>query len=237
MPIRTFLTPVEITGMIGSATNLRDKVILAFLSDTGCRVSELLAITYNDIDLERQEVMIPHLKRGVKKVCPKCTRVAGRSTRFCARCGADLSKVEPAGIEERSRLISIGEETARLLDEYQRGMATTHDKPAPDKHIINLTRQMVYKIVREAALSIGLAGKLFLNPETGKRHYVHPHDFRSALAVSWLDYAGSDANKQKALQTALGHKDFNTTIRYNKLTPTTVKSIGDEVRAKRFGSR
>jgi integrase len=237
MPIRTYLTPAEITKMIDSATNLRDKLILAFLSDTGARVSELLAITYNDIDLERQEVMIPHLKRGIKKTCPQCSRVAGRSTRFCNRCGANLAEVIPAGVEERSRLISIGEDTATLLGEYQRVMATTHDKPAPDKHIINLTRQMVYKIVREAALAVGLTGKLFLNPETGKRHYVHPHDFRSALAVSWLDYAGSDANKQKALQTALGHKNFETTMRYNKLAPTTVRSIGDEVRAKRFGSR
>lgn len=232
MAIKVSLTPDEIVGMINVTEDLRDKFILSFLSDTGVRVSELLAITPDNVDLDRQEVIIPHLKRGIKKKCPQCHRTAGRSTMFCARCGADLSKVKAEGIEERSRLIPIGRQTAKLLDSY-----LTIQKVSPDTPIIKLTRQMIYKIVRDAAFTIGLTGKLFTNPETGKRHYVHPHDFRSALAISWLEVAGEDASKQKALQEALGHKDFSTTQRYNKLTPKMIRSVADEVRERRFGGK
>ena len=232
MAIRTFITPTEITAMISKATNLRDKMVLTFLSDVGCRVSEMLALTPANIDLDRQEVIIPHLKRGTKKKCPKCLRIAGRSTRFCARCGADLSKVTAEGLEERTRIVSIGKDTSDILREYLSRIPIEPDKP-----LVPLTRQMIYKIVRDAAISIGLSGKMFLNPETGKKHYVHPHDFRSALAVSWLDFAGSDATKQKALQDHLGHKSFETTMRYNKLTPGAVRTVSDEVRSRRFGGK
>jgi integrase len=233
VPIKTYLTPEDIEGMIASTTNLRDKVVLSFLSDTGVRVSELLAITPVDIDLDRQEVIIPHLKRGVKKHCPKCSRVAGRNTKYCSKCGYDLSKISAEGIEERTRLISIGENLVKLISNYLQ----ERSEKSLEEPLINLTRQMVYKIVRDAAINSGLAGKIFLNTETGQHHYVHPHDFRSALAVSWLEYAGNDASKQKALQTQLGHKDFATTQRYNKLTPKAVRSVGDEVRKARFGKK
>ena len=233
MPIKTYLTPDDITKMINATTNLRDKVALTFLSDTGVRVSELLAIKPSDIDIDRQEVKIPHLKRGVKKHCPKCGNIAGRTSKYCAKCGTNLTNVSPEGIEERSRLISIGDDCTKILNEF----LSTQSKLTSDKPLINLTRQMVYKIVRDAASASGLAGKLILNSETGQKHYVHPHDFRSALAVSWLEYAAGDASKQKALQDTLGHKDFTTTQRYNKITPSAIKKTGDEVRKARFGGK
>lgn len=230
MPIKTFLSSNEISAMRSAPTNLRDRVILTLLSDSGMRVSELLGITPGDIDLERGEISIQHLKRGAKKVCPKCNRTAGHSTKFCARCGHDLSRIEATGLEHRTRTISIGEETVEMLSSFLRATNIP-----TDKQIFALTRQMVYYIVRDAALTAGLTGKVMLNPESGKHHYVHPHDFRTALAVSWLEYAGGDASKQKALQDHLGHASFDTTSRYNKLTPGRVKTVGDEVRERRFG--
>lgn len=227
MAIKTILTPGEIRRMIDRASNLRDKVILSFYSDTGCRASELLKITVDDVDLENRTVRIPHLKRGIKKRCPKCSRSAGRSTKFCAGCGTNLSRVVAEGIEERSRLISIGNETAELLSEY-----IAHLRPA--SKIITLSRQAIHDVVRKAGRSIGLKGKVLLNPETGKKHYIHPHSFRDSLAVSWLDIAGDNANMQKALQEHLGHKSFNTTMHYNKLTPESVRRTSDEVRQLRF---
>jgi integrase len=230
MAIRTYITPEEISLMIKATTNLRDRTILTLLADTGCRVSELLSISSNDFDADRKIIIIPHLKRGVKKHCPKCDRTAGRNTKFCANCGTDLSQVTPTGIEERTRMVSVGEESCSLLKEF-----LSAANIGVDEAIFPITRQMIYKVVRDAALAAGLSGRVFLNPETGKHHYVHPHDFRSALAVSWLEVAGGDANKQKALQSHLGHKSFDTTMRYNKLTPKAISDIGDEVRKRRFG--
>ena len=227
MPIKTFLTSDEIQRMIDQALYLRDKVILSFYADTGARVSELLKLKVENLDLENNVVLIPHLKRGIKKRCPDCGRSAGRNTPFCSKCGYNLSKVVAEGIEERSRLINIGPETAKLFKEYTKNLE-------PSEQIIKLSRQRIHLIVRDAAQAIGIKGKAILNPESGKKHYVHPHSFRDALAVSWLSIAGSDVGKQKALQEHLGHLKFETTIKYNKLSPAKVKQVSDEVRQMRF---
>jgi integrase/recombinase XerD len=227
MAIKTYLNSNEITQMIDSADNLRDKVILSFYADTGCRASELLRLKVEHLDLENRVVVIPHLKRGIKKKCPSCGRSAGRNTQYCSRCGADLTRVTAEGIEERRRLINIGPETAELLREYVKDLE-------PSEYIIKLSRQQVYNVVRDAAQSIGIKGKAILNPESGKHHYVHTHTFRDSLAVPWLSFAGTDVGKQKALQEHLGHQSFGTTMRYNKLTPAKVKQVSDEVRQLRF---
>jgi integrase/recombinase XerD len=228
MAIKTYLTPEEVRAMAATADNLRDKLILQFYGDCGCRVSELLALRVKDIDVKNRVVMIPHLKRGGRKKCPSCGFAAGRSQKYCAKCGNDLSNIEAVGLVVRHRIITIGADTAELLREYIAGQP-------PNSLLIGLTRQMVYHIVRVAAELIGLGGKVILNPETGKEHYVHPHGFRDSLAVSWLTYAGSDGTKQKALQEHLGHASFATTMRYFKLTTAEVQSVSDEVRKARFG--
>ncbi len=232
--IKTYLTSDEIQQMIDSAQYLRDKVILTFYGDTGVRVSELLKIKVEDLDLDHCVVMIPHLKRGIKKHCPKCSRMAGRNTHFCSKCGCDLSGVEAEGIEERNRLINIGEGTAEILREWISELK-------PSDNVISLSRQRIYVIVREAAERIGLRGRVILNPETGKKHYPHPSNFRDSLAVDWLTTAGSDVRKQKALQEQLGYLNFETTIRLGlpaagKLTLAKVKDVSEEVRQARFGN-
>jgi integrase len=230
MPVKTTLSIEEIKKMIGAARCERDQLILSFLADCGCRESELLVITLENIDFDRGEVLIPHLKQGAKKHCPKCGKSAGRSSKWCSHCGNDLSKVQAEGVLVRSRIISLGEETLSLLREFTQGMGKTD-------RIINLTRQSIYNIVREAAAAVGITGRQILNPETGKKHFVHPHVLRSSLAVDWLRYAAGDASKQKALQEQLGHKDFSTTQRYNVLSPSQVKKVADEVRNLRFGEK
>jgi integrase/recombinase XerD len=99
---------------------------------------------------------------------------------------------------------------------------------------MNITRQQIYNVVREAGARIGLKGKCIMNPETGRTHNVHPHNLRDSLAVHWLQVAGSDVNKQKALQDQLGHVSFATTMRYDKLSPAMVRKVADEVRKARF---
>jgi integrase/recombinase XerD len=228
MPIKTTLTSDEITQMIALAPTLRDKVIISFMADTGCRVSEMLSVKLDDIDFGKGIVLIPHLKVGLRKKCPKCGKSTGRRQKFCPQCGIDISNIEAEGTEERTRLINIGEDTLKLCQEY---LAQRENK---SDHLVPLTRQMVYYILRQAAENIGLKGKVILNPETGKKHYVHPHSMRDSLAVDWLTYDDS-AEGQKTLQQHLGHKRFETTARYFKLTLSQVQKMSDDVRRHRFG--
>jgi integrase/recombinase XerD len=227
MAIKTTLTAEEIDRMLGTAKCQRDQLIGQFYADTGCRESELLAITVENIDFAQGTVLIPHLKHGAKKHCPKCGKTAGRTSSWCPRCGENLSKVEPEGTLVRHRIINLGEETLALLRDFTMGMA-------PTDRIINLSRQSIYNIIRQMASDAGLAGKVLINPESGRKHFIHPHIMRASLAVDWLRLAATDANKQKALQEHLGHADFGTTQRYNKLAPTQIKETADEVRQSRF---
>lgn len=225
MPTKTYLTYDDVQRMLECTNSLRDRLILMFYYDTGCRCSELIRVKLKDIGFDNGTVLIPHLKRGIKKKCPVCGKAGGRRIQFCSHCGADLSGVEALGIEERSRIIDVSSELVGMLSEYVKG----ENLNSEDK-LFNLTRQAIYHIVRQSAKIAGLDGKIILNPETGKRHYVHPHNFRDSLAVDWLNVAGNDMGKQKALQEQLGHKNFETTQRYNKLTPAAVKKVRDEVR-------
>lgn len=228
MALKTSLTTEEITAVIDAATTLRDKLIIAFLADTGCRTSELLQLKVQHIDYEQKMVLIPHLKIGIRKKCPSCGKPAGRRQNFCPKCGADISQVSPEGEEQRTRLISVGEGVLELCKEYLEKRAENTDR------LITISRQMVYRIVRVCAEKAGLDGQVLLNPETGRMHFVHPHAFRSSLAVDWLEI-DDRGESQKALQDHLGHKRFDSTARYVKLTPSRVAETVDKVRRQRFG--
>jgi len=226
--LKTYLTSDEVRKMIDAAPTLRDKVIVAFLADTGCRVSELLRLKTQHIDFDRRLVLIPHLKVGLRKKCPECGKSVGRRQNFCPKCGNNISDVEAEGSEVRTRLINVGEETLNLCREYLEKRRGSYDE------LIFLTRQMVYQIMRKCAEAIGLEGKVMLNPETGRQHYVHPHNMRDSLAVDWLTLDDS-ATSQKALQGHLGHKRYETTARYQKLSMESVADVADKVRRHRFG--
>ena len=228
MPLKTFLTPDEIRSMIDKAPTLRDMLIISFLADTGCRVSEMLQLKTIHIDFDRQLVLIPHLKTGLRKKCPSCGKSAGRRQNFCPKCGADISQVVAEGSEERTRLINVGQKTLELCRQYIEKRKNNTDR------LINLTRQMVYRIMRECAQKAGLGGEVILNPNTGRTHYIHPHILRDSLAVDWL-LMDDSGDSLKMLQEHLGHKRYETTTRYFKLTPSHVARAADEVRRHRFG--
>ena len=231
MALKTVLTPEEVRRMIDVTSCLRDRVIMMILADCGMRVTELVNIKNSDIDFEKQVVSIIHLKEGIKKRCPGCGRNAGRRQPFCSRCGEDISGVVLEGVEERKRIISVGAETLKVCRQY-----ISHPDHQTD-HLIPITRQAVLFIVQKIAKRAGLGGKIMVNPETGAKHYVHPHSFRDALAVDWLSTPPegyTEDESRKALQRHLGHKRFETTARYQKMTYEKVQKIGEIVRQKRF---
>ena len=230
MPVKTVLTTEEIEKMIGTARCQRDQLIMQFYSETGVRESELLSVLVENIDFDQHTVLIPHLKAGAKKHCPKCNHVAGRKTQWCSHCGISLKDVEAEGVLTRNRIITLSDELIDLLRDFTQGMEL-HDR------VIKLSRQAIYNIIREMASEVGLQGKCILNPDTGRKQYVHPHILRASLAVDWLKIAGGDINKQKALQEQLGHSSFDTTMRYNKLAPSQVRKVADEVQQLRFNRK
>ena len=212
--MKAYLEPDEVTLMEKATTNLRDRLLIRLLFHLGCRVSEALALTVENVDLGRSTISIKHLKARLKMSCSGCGQRLGRSHTFCPKCG---SKVEKAQIEQqeryRQRVLPVDSETLRALKDYiQRGGPVVQDGK---RLIFGINRHRAWQIVKECAGKAGLP-KL-INPETGKVHNVSPHKLRDAFAVHAvkLDDSGDGL---RLLQEHLGHQSFNTTAKYRKVS-------------------
>lgn len=175
--MKAYLELEEIALMEKAATCFRDRLLIGLLFRLGCRISEALALTVEDIDFARGTVTIQHLKSRLKLSCPKCGVRLGRSHTFCPRCG---EKVEEALVQQqehrRMRMLPTDDSTLKMLKEYIRRGGPVYQKGK--RFIFGINRHRAWQVVRECAERAGLPD--LVNPETGKRHGVSPHRLRDA---------------------------------------------------------
>lgn len=212
--MKAYIEPEEVTLMEKATTNLRDRLLIRLLFHLGCRISEALALTIENVDLGRSTISIKHLKSRLRLSCSGCGQRLGRSHTFCPKCG---SKVERAKIEQqehyRQRVLPVDSETLRALKDYIRrgGPVFRGGK----RLIFGINRYRAWQIIKDCAEKAGLPR--LVNPETGKVHNVSPHRLRDAFAVHAvkLDDSGDGL---RMLQEHLGHQSFNTTAKYRKVS-------------------
>ena len=211
--VKVYLELDDMVAMEMAAKNLRDRLLIRMLSRLGCRISEVLGLTLQDVDFTRGTVIIKHLKARLKLSCTVCGQRLGITHTFCPNCG---SRVDRAKIEQqerrRRRVLPIDNDTLRLLNEY-----VQHGGPVVQNGkelIFGINRHRAWQIVSQCAERAGLP-KLE-NPETGRVHNVSPHRLRDAFAVHAvkLDDSGDGL---RLLQEHLGHQSFNTTAKYRKV--------------------
>lgn len=212
--MKAFLEPEEVTQLSEAATNLRDRLLVRVLFHLGCRISEALAITVEDIDLVKDTVIIQHLKTRLKLSCPSCSAPLGRNHRYCPKCGTEVEKaVAEAKEHRRMRTLPIDKTTLKMLQEYiQRGGPVIK---GGKRLIFGINRHRSWQIIRDCAEEAGLP-KL-VNSETGKIHGVSPHKLRDAFAVNAVKIDDS-GDGLRLLQEHLGHQNFNTTAKYRKVS-------------------
>jgi integrase/recombinase XerD len=211
--MRAYLEPSEVKLMEERATCLRDRLLIRLLFRLGCRISEALALSVEDIDFDRGSVTIEHLKSRIKLSCPKCSARLGKSHRFCPGCGESVQKVLSQEQEyRRVRTLPLDSETMEMLKDYIRrgGPISRKGKML----IFGINRHRAWQVVCDCARKAGL-GKL-VNPETGRLHNVSPHRLRDAFAVHAvkLDDSGDGL---RLLQEHMGHASFDTTAKYRKV--------------------
>jgi len=200
--------------MEATATNLRDRLLIRLLFHLGCRVSEALAISTNDIDFAQGTVTIIHLKRRIRLSCGNCGNGLGITSTFCSRCGKKVASAVRKEIDRRKqRILPIDRATLKLLREYiDRGGPVQRQGK---KLLFGINRHRGWQIIRDCADKAGLP-KL-TNPETGEVHNVSPHRLRDAFAVHAVKQDDS-GDGLRLLQEHLGHVSFNTTARYRKVS-------------------
>lgn len=227
--MRAYLEIEEVERLENVAVCLRDKLLIRLLARLGCRVSEALGLTVDDVDFEQGTVRIEHLKSRIRLVCTTCNARLGKSHAFCPKCG---SRIDRTAAEEshhrRMRTLPIGDETLELLRDYvSRGGAITR---GGKNLVFGINRHSAWQIIRECAEKAGLP--TLVNPETGKTHYVSPHRLRDAFAVNAVKVDDS-GDGLRLLQEQLGHVSFNTTAKYRKVAGSELKEWYDRLWKKK----
>ena len=218
--MKAYLEPDEVAIMEKAASNLRDKLLIRTLFHLGCRVTEALGLTVEDIDFSRALLTIKHLKRRLKLSCTNCSARLGAAHLFCPACGG---RIEKSQIEEqqhrRQRVLPIDSQTLGMLKEYvQRCGPVLRDGK---KLIFGIDRNRAWQIIKECAQKAGLP-KL-INPETGRVHNVSPHRLRDAFSVHAVKRDDS-GDGLRMLQEHLGHQSIATTMRYRKVAGEELKT-------------
>jgi integrase/recombinase XerD len=210
---KVYLENSEVEILETAATCMRDKLLIRLLFHLGCRISEALALTTNDIDLERGTVTILHLKCRIKVSCPQCNARLGKAHTFCPKCG---DKVEQTVARElahrRVRTLPLDNGTLALLKGYiERGGPVSRNGK---QMIFGINRHRAWQIVSACASRAGLGG--LENPVTGRKCGISPHRLRDAFAVHAVKMNDS-GDSLRLLQEHLGHASFDTTSRYRKI--------------------
>jgi integrase/recombinase XerD len=212
--MKAYLEPEEIIMLENAAPNLRDKILIHLLFRLGCRISEALALTAEDIDFTQGIATIVHLKRSLKVSCSNCGAKLGVSHTYCPKCGSKLEKSQIEELQHRhQRMLPVDKGTKKMLQEFMElGGPVVKDGK---RLIFGINRHRAWQIVKECAEKAGLP-KL-VNPETGRVHNVTPHRLRDAFAVNAVKHDDS-GDGLRLLQEHLGHQSFNTTAKYRKVS-------------------
>ena len=178
---KAYLEAAEIDNLSKAATNLRDQLLIRLLFHLGCRVSEALAITLEDIDIRQGKVVIQHLKLRLKLSCSSCGASLGKSHSFCPRCGAKVGQAVAKEQEHRKiRTLPLDSNTLQMLQSYiKRGGPV---KKNGRFFVFGINRHRAWQVVTECARRAGLPQ--LVNPETGRVHNISPHRLRDAFAIS-----------------------------------------------------
>jgi len=161
-----------------------------------------------------------HLKTRLNLACPQCNARLGRRHTFCPSCGTKVGDIVKRESEQRrQRVLPIDPKTLSMFSEFiSRGGPVERNGV---RLIFAINRHRAWQIIHQCAVKAQLP--VLINPESGKIHGVSPHRLRDSFAVRAIK-TNDSGDGLRLLQEHLGHKSFNTTAKYRKVS-------GQELRA------
>ncbi|MDP3064371.1 MAG: hypothetical protein Q8O40_14340, partial [Chloroflexota bacterium] len=90
--VKTCLDTKDVAQMEEAARSQRDRILVRLLFRLGCRVSEAVALSADDVHLEASAVTLQHLKLRVSISCPACGARLSRGHRSCPACGSGVER-------------------------------------------------------------------------------------------------------------------------------------------------
>ena len=115
---KAYLEPIDIDRLQQAASNPRDRLLIRLLFHLGCRVSEALSITVDDIEPTNHTITIQHLKTRIRLNCPRCGSRLSKSHAFCPKCGNEVEDMLTKSLEHRrTRTLPIDEDTMTILED------------------------------------------------------------------------------------------------------------------------
>jgi len=212
--VKAYLELEEVERLEQAAEFLRDKLLVRLLFHLGCRVSEALGITVDDIDFKQGTVTIEHLKARINLSCPQCGARLSKVHKFCPGCGEKVDKaVELEKEHRRFRSLPVDKDTLAMLKDYiKRGGPMFRNGR---KLLFGMSRHRAWQIITDCALKAGLPR--LENTESGKEHNVSPHRLRDAFAVHAVKLNDS-GDGLRLLQEHMGHQSITTTMKYRKVS-------------------
>lgn len=211
--METYLQIEETELLEKAATCVRDRLLVRLLARLGCRISEALALTPDDLDFKNGTVRIQHLKSRIRISCPNCNTRLSKAHIFCPKCGVKVEQLVAKEQEyRRMRLLPLDTDTLALLKDYiaSGGPVTKNGK----QMIFGINRHRAWQIIKDCADRAGLGS--LVNPVTGRQYGISPHRLRDAFAVHAMKLDDS-GDGLRMLQEHLGHASFDTTAKYRKI--------------------
>jgi integrase/recombinase XerD len=212
--VKAYLEPAEVDRLEQTAEFLRDKLLVRLLWRLGCRISEVLAITVNNIDFNHGTITIEHLKARISLSCPQCGARLSKVHKFCPVCGTKVERTVAQEKEHhRYRSLPVDKDTLAMLKEYisRGGPVSKHG----NRLLFDMTRYRAWQIIKDSAEKAGLPR--LVNVESGREHNVSPHRLRDAFAVHAVKLNDS-GDGLRLLQEHLGHQSITTTMKYRKVS-------------------
>lgn len=189
------LTPEETTLFLERAQDSNYYHLFQFLLETGVRISEALALTWNDIDYSRKEI----------RVNKTITRTSGN--------GFEVS--DSTKNESSTRVIPLTDSIARILKEQGERNALLHAMPFDKRIFLNARGNTAnYNTVN---ICIGHIIKQ-INLEGHNMEWFSAHAFRDTFATRCIE----QGMQPHTLRALLGHSSLKMTMDlYAHVMPNT----------------